>query len=535
MKWLKKLAIFSKNKITKVYIMNARYKNELILLTLGFVFYSLQGLIHGQNKPFPQSLDYPNTIKPNNVSQTAMNNSIVEFYEYWKSAYLRPSNGKTPGGYFVYVSVAPGTKTVSEANGYGMIITALFAGYDASAKEYFDGMYYMYDEHRSTIDSDLMSWIISNDENPAKDEDSATDGDMDIAYALLLAHDQWGSDGAINYLAEAKRISSDGIKESASNNYRLMLGDWWDGDWQWATRSSDWMPDHLRAFFEVSNDDYWIGVADTIYSLVNQLTKNYSPTSGLMPDFVDGQIPAPAPADFLESEYDGDYNWNACRFPWRIAVDYAHYGTPAAKKTLERIVNWLENKTADNPANIKPGYLLTGEPIPNRNYSSLAFSSPFISACIVNEAHQQYLNDGWDIISNTREESYFGDTINLLCMLLISGNWWKPETDEASNVRRANAAAVPDMPILLQNYPNPFNPETIIEYHLPKSSFVKIAIYNVHGQRIVTLLNKYNSAGTYQLQWDGRNEAGQPIASGIYIYQINAGEFVSVRKLIRLR
>jgi endo-1,4-beta-D-glucanase Y len=194
------------------------YSHKFFLL-LALMFNSVFNVILGQNKPFPQALDFPNTIKPNNVSQPSMNNSVTSFYEYWKSTYLKPSNGKTPGGYFVYVSVESGTKTVSEAHGYGMIISALLAGYDPAAKTYFDGMYYFYKDHPSTIDADLMSWIISSDEDAAKDEDSATDGDMDIAYALLLAHDQWGSAGAINYLAEAKRIINHGIEESTTNNF----------------------------------------------------------------------------------------------------------------------------------------------------------------------------------------------------------------------------------------------------------------------------------------------------------------------------
>jgi len=88
---------------------------------------------------------------------------------------------------------------------------------------------------------------------------------------------------------------------------------------------------------------------------------------------------------------------------------------------------------------------------------------------------------------------------------------------------------------LSQNYPNPFNPETVIEYHLPKSSFVEIAIYNLQGQRITTLLRKYQNVGFYQLLWDGRNTKGQLVASGVYVYQLKAGDLVSVRKMMLLR
>src|SRR5262249_60196008 len=88
--------------------------------------------------------------------------------------------------------------TTSEAHGYGMIIFALLAGYDSQAKQYFDGMFNMFDKHRSKNNPNNMSWVIDSSELPSKNQGSATDGDMDIAYALLLADAQWCSNGAIN-------------------------------------------------------------------------------------------------------------------------------------------------------------------------------------------------------------------------------------------------------------------------------------------------------------------------------------------------
>ena len=87
-----------------------------------------------------------------------------------------------------------------------MLIFAYMAGYDKDAKTYFDGMFNMYDKHRSTENNANMSWIIDKSESTSKDSDSATDGDLDIAFALLLADKQWGSDGKINYLEQAKNI-----------------------------------------------------------------------------------------------------------------------------------------------------------------------------------------------------------------------------------------------------------------------------------------------------------------------------------------
>ncbi len=85
---------------------------------------------------------------------------------------------------------------------------------------------------------------------------------------------------------------------------------------------------------------------------------------------------------------------------------------------------------------------------------------------------------------------------------------------------------------LFQNYPNPFNPETEIRYQLPNSSEVSLSIYNLMGQKIKTLINTYHSAGFYSVKWDGTNNQGMKIASGIYIYIMRAGSFVDVKKLV---
>ncbi len=86
-----------------------------------------------------------------------------------------------------------------------------------------------------------------------------------------------------------------------------------------------------------------------------------------------------------------------------------------------------------------------------------------------------------------------------------------------------------------QNYPNPFNPSTIINYGIPKSSFVSIKIYNMLGQEVKTLVNGNRQAGTYSVQWDGNNETGQKVSSGAYIYRVIAGENVVVKKMLLLK
>jgi flagellar hook assembly protein FlgD len=101
---------------------------------------------------------------------------------------------------------------------------------------------------------------------------------------------------------------------------------------------------------------------------------------------------------------------------------------------------------------------------------------------------------------------------------------------------------VPDEVWLSPNYPNPFsangafgNPETTFEYHLPHAAQVVVTIFNLQGQKVATLAQGARTAGLHQVRWNGRDGAGQPVASGVYFYQLQADDFVAVKKGLLLR
>ena len=94
---------------------------------------------------------------------------------------------------------------------------------------------------------------------------------------------------------------------------------------------------------------------------------------------------------------------------------------------------------------------------------------------------------------------------------------------------------VPDTYALFQNYPNPFNPETTIRYALPREEQVTLQIFNIRGQMVKTLADEPAGAGYHSLVWDGRNEAGQAVASGIYFVQLQAGAYHQTRKLALIK
>ena len=396
-----------------------KVKNTAVVLTACAI------CAFAQSRPFPQASNngfVGTVIKPSNRTQDQLNQDVTKIYDSYKSRFLRQAGSK-------YYILAKGQGdspcsevSISEAHGYGMIIFALMAGYDRDAKTIFDGMNELRKAQKSTGNSNLMSWVVCNaSASSASPDDAATDGDLDNAYALLLAYKQWGG----NYLNEAKTLIN-AIKSSemhGSPYYRTNLGDW-DRSAN-NTRSSDWMPGHFRAFREATEDAFWSQAADTVYNLLAQCS---NATTGLIPDFATG---APARPDKYaggadEEENADQYYYNACRDPWRLALAYAHHGDPKAKAQIDKISSWLRGKTNSQPQNIKAGYSLDGTKA-LENFDDIVFTAPFASGMIADQANQSFLNSTYDnirTVSNSNNE--YATALQLLNVLLISGNWWAP-------------------------------------------------------------------------------------------------------------
>jgi len=146
--------------------------------------------------------------------------------------------------------------------------------------------------------------------------------------------------------------------------------------------------------------------------------------------------------------------------------------------------------------------------------------------------------DGWEKIgfvaghgnSNSTNEYSFVDEESLsgaiqyrLKQIDVDGEF---EYSDVVNV----SANLPDKFELMQNYPNPFNPSTKISYSLPEKSNVKLKVYNTLGQEVVTLVNKSQEAGSYNLIFNA-----EKLSSGVYFYSIRTNENASVKKMILLR
>ena len=104
-----------------------------------------------------------------------------------------------------------------------------------------------------------------------------------------------------------------------------------------------------------------------------------------------------------------------------------------------------------------------------------------------------------------------------------------------SNLLGIDNVTLPKEFALHNNYPNPFIPVTNITYDIPEATDVILEIYNVMGQRVRTLAQGNHEPGRYQIVWSATNDIGQALSSGMYIYRIQAGDFVSVKKLVLMK
>ena len=409
-------------------------------------------------RPFPAHSTYAQGVIVPNIPQPMRDSAVSSFYNVWKQ-HVRP----LCGGYYTHTGGGTGVPegvraiTISEGHGYGMMAVAYMAGFDPDARKMFDGMHAFWRKFPSINNPDLMAWVIlencmlpnavTGDLTP----DSASDGDLDIAYAYLIAHHQWGSDGPINYLAEAKKVIA-AIKEYEINDETklVLLGDWADKkapyyqqrysqghtgpyerephvNFYYGTRPSDFMLDHFRAFGKATGDSaFWDDVVSKHYEVTNRIQAMFSARTGLMPDFLDktntGAVPAGS--KYLEWEDDGNYAYNACRFPWRIGTDLVVSGDARAKTVLQKLNGWIKTAANNNPAQIASGYKLDGAALAGG--PDPTFVAPFGVAAMADASNQAWLDALWRQLANTQSSGYYADTIKLFSLLVMSGNWWAP-------------------------------------------------------------------------------------------------------------
>ncbi|MET8454492.1 glycosyl hydrolase family 8, partial [Streptomyces sp. NPDC005209] len=367
------------------------------------------------------------TLKPSG-DQSALDRAVIAKYTAWKSAFVKQNCGN---GWYEVISPDADHPYVAEGQGYGMVVTALMAGADPDAKKIFDGMVKYVLAHPSVHNSDLLAAEQDSSCRSVDGSDSATDGDLDVAYGLLLADKQWGSAGTYDYKNLAVRhINAIKANEVNPSTHLMKLGDWSSsGDqYYYISRSSDWTVDHFRAFRRATGDSAWDTVRTAHQDLITSQQTKYAAGTGLLADFVvnTNTTPKPASGQVLESPNDGDYGWNACRDPWRIGADAVTSGDTASLASARKLTSWIKTKTGGNPNNIVTGYHLNGSTFDSGH--DMAFTAPFAVAALTDPGSQAWLDALWTKLTGTAINSslYYGGSVQLQSMIVASGNYWVP-------------------------------------------------------------------------------------------------------------
>ncbi len=157
------------------------------------------------------------------------------------------------------------------------------------------------------------------------------------------------------------------------------------------------------------------------------------------------------------------------------------------------------------------------------------------------QAYKFIINpNGWEEGTLTTDRTFFVPNRDTTLHWVYYGNTAPRSTDIHILPHRIG---LPDKFLLGNSYPNPFNPATVIEYQLPKTASIEISIFNLQGQKVTTLVQDIQHVGYYKTIWNGGDAFGQPVASGIYYYQLKARDpstnpgqrFLATRKMLLLR
>ncbi|AXG70568.1 endoglucanase C [Kordia sp. SMS9] len=322
---------------------------------------------------------------------------IADTYTIWKDKYVTADGCPEGAKRILFDDMS---HTVSEGIGYGMLISAMMKD-----KATFDAFYTYYNAHLDP--NGLMHWKIDANGKRAGDN-AATDADVDVAYALLLAHKLIGNE---SYLAEAKKIIKLIKKYMVEpKTYVLKAGDAWGGSM--TTNPSYFAPAYFKVFAEVTNDDFWHKVSDTCYDI---LFKSWNSKTGLVPDWckADGTTPAD---NVSWAKYEGKaYYYDAARTPWRIAKDYVWFGDERAEKYCNVVNRFIEKIGFPN---ITDGYNLNGSTF--RTKKTSAFVGCFAVATLVSN-NQQLIDAAYAENINTFNDSYFNDILRLLTLQMQHG------------------------------------------------------------------------------------------------------------------
>jgi len=312
--------------------------------------------------------------------------------------------------------------TFSEGMGYWAILTAVCSRqdspiYDPQAAAIFDGLFLYYNYYKDQ--NGLMNWRVAPNGN-ITGSNGATDGDQDFALGLVLRHRIAGDRGAINYGEEATKLINaidqyEFLPASHSQYPNLMTnGDGWGFD------RNIYMPDyaapaHWKEFgIHTGNTTRWNNITAANQPLATTYFYKNFPT-GYVPDACDRSGRGPVDG------YGYKYGYNAIRMPWRNTLNKLWNNAPISGNMITRLANAERARANQIPDNVRAEGALDASSF--ASYINAAYLSGFCVAGVGDSATAQWSADCIDWLSNHDEPNYFSKSLELMALLILTGEF----------------------------------------------------------------------------------------------------------------
>lgn len=350
--------------------------------------------------PMPTPMDGAGGSAGNLTGTMPTNVSAADFtggYDAWKAAYVRSCGAR--GSYVA--NPQDGNSAYSEGIGYGMMLAVA-----AGDRTLFDALWTYY---QANVDGNgLMHWRIAGCGGPSG-MNSATDGDIDTAMALIQASCKWGS----SYAQPARDlIGKIKAREIVVQNGLQVVkpGDAFND--ATCVNPSYMAPGFFRAFGRFTSDAaFWDKVATDSYTIINRLAHA---TTGLVPNW--GHTDGSAPHGECNRPDARLYSYDAARTPWRIATDYRFWGTEAARTLLTKHVAFAKQKGIDS---IGDKYNLDGSVV--NGFHTPVTTGAFATATVVSDGATA--NQFYQALRAVTVNEYFPTTLKLLYLAFGAGKF----------------------------------------------------------------------------------------------------------------
>ncbi len=376
--------------------------------------------------PFPQNRFGSSCVRPTNYN----NDDVQRAYCQWKTDTVTADGVGTcsKGGCFrVKRPHEPGTlepnSTVSEGIAYGMLIAVYM-----NDQKLFDGLWKY--EQQYLDEHGLMHWYIKADGSGPAGTGGATDADEDMAFALLMADKQWGGQGTLDksYLDFAKGQISNVWNNEIIDSKGVKPGDTW-GDWS-SLNISYFAPSYYKTFAAVDSSHPWAQAMTTSYDVIDNTlnSTNKDQDNGLVPAWVSCGTSSCSPNANVWGDKPGqaptNYQYDSCRTPFRIGLDYCWNANSRAKDYVSKTSNFFSRIGADK---IVDGYAIDGTLQPASGGKSAAFIGTAAVGAMSSSSYQSFVNDAYASVATLQDltgGTYYEDSWTVLSLLALTGNFF---------------------------------------------------------------------------------------------------------------